>query len=358
MNSWRRKGMNRATVIAVTICLLFTSGVVCDATGSDYDASNFSASGRKLQPAPVGHASGKDNGPGEGSHNAGEDCGICHRPGGKAASRLFTIAGTLYEDRAARRPLKGGEVILEDVNGKVISMTSNEVGNFWTYAAIGSNPCAIASHGGTTELLYTPDPGGNCIPHDPTGSDSRAWQYKAWVRNGDYVTRMVTIAPVGGATDGTSRMSCNMHHAGLGSRGGLWASGKSTLPSYPQSGLGFKRHVQPILKNKCVPCHIPGSTMTRLVTASDIASPSTSIDYSKGLDLTSYAGSTVIMNGAVLTKKGAKDFAIPYQANPDLSPLLSTPSSALVHPGGRFWSAEDPDYKAIRQWIAEGAKNN
>src|SRR6185369_7118014 len=30
-----------------------------------YDASNFSVDGRKWQPAPNGHAAGKDNGPGE-----------------------------------------------------------------------------------------------------------------------------------------------------------------------------------------------------------------------------------------------------------------------------------------------------
>lgn len=346
--------MNRTIVMAATICLLFAGGFIYQATGTDCDASNFSAEGRKLQPAPAGHTPGKDNGPGVGTHNAGEDCGICHRAGGKAGNHLFTIGGTLYEDRAARKPLKGGEVALQDINGKVISMTSNGVGNFWTYAPIGSNPCSVASHSGTTNLLYSIGSNGNCAPLDSSGSDTRTWQYKAWVKNGDYFARMVTIAPVGGATDASSRMSCNMHHAGLGSRGGLWASGKSTLASYPSSGLGFKKHVLPILRNKCVPCHIPGATTTRLVTSSDLASPSTSIDYSKGIDFTSYAGSTV----SGITKRGAGELAAPYQSDPDASPILSMPSSILSHPGGRFWKAEDADYKAIRQWIAEGAKNN
>jgi len=344
--------------IKISICLLFLC-VTHNYTGAEvYDASNFSAEGRKLQPAPAGHAPGKDNGAGAGTHNAGEDCGICHRPNGKAANHLFTVAGTLYEDRAARKLLKGGEVILQDIDGKVISMTSNEAGNFWTYVKMGSNPCAVANHGGVTDLLYTLDLNGRCMPLDPSGSDTRTWQYKAWVKNGDYVMRMVTIAPVGGATDSASRMSCSMHHAGLGSRGGLWASGKNTLPSYPAAGLGFKKHILPIFRNKCVPCHIPGQTMTRLVTASDIAVPSTSIDHSKGLDLTSYAGSVVFVNGVEITKKGIKDFAVPYQSKPDLSPLLFMPASALIHPGGRFWTADDGDYKAIRQWISEGAKNN
>ena len=332
-------------------CLLLAGGLMY-AVGSDYDASNFSAGGRKLQPAPAGHIPGKDNGAGTGTHNAGEDCGICHTPNGKASNYIFTISGTLYEDRAARKISKGGEIMLQDVNGNVISMTSNEAGNFWTYAPIGSNPRAIASHGGITEELYSYDANGNLIPADP--ADSRTWQYKAWVRNGDRVIKMVTIAPVGGSTDPTSRMSCNMHHAGLGSRGGLWGSPKSTLPSYPADGLSFKKHMLPIFKNKCAPCHIPGSTMTRLTTESDILSPSTSIDYSKGLDLTSYAGSTV----DTTIKKGIRDIAFPYQSSPDSSPLLSMPASPTVHPGGQIWTITDTDYKAIRQWIAEGTQNN
>lgn len=343
--------MNKNILAALLFCLL-TAGWFIYATGSDYNSSNFSAEGRKLQPPPTGHTPGKDNGPGIGTHNAGEDCGLCHKPDGKASGYVFTISGTLYEDRAATKVLKGGEVILQDIDGNVISMTSNSAGNFWTYTPIGSNPKSIASHGGTTVKLFSYDNGGNLVPADP--ADSRTWQYKAWVRNGDSFIRMVTIAPVGGSTDPASRMSCNMHHAALGSRGGLWGSAKSTLPSYPRSGLGFKKHILPIFKSKCAPCHIPGSTMTRLVTESDILTPATSIDYSKGLDLTSYEGSTV----GGITKKGIGELSAPYLSNPDSSPLLSTPSSPEMHPGGFFWTTDNADYKAISKWIAEGAQNN
>jgi hypothetical protein len=351
--------MNKACILILitVICLLFIGGSALYAAAT-YDSSNHSAAGRKVQSVPSGHLPGKDNGPGEGTHNAGEECGACHRLNGKAGNYLFTASGTLYEDRAARKPLRGGEVILQDRDGKIISMTSNAAGNFWTYAPIASNPCSVASHGDTTHELYTLDPHGNCIPLDPTGSDTRTWQYKAWVKHNGHVRPMVTIAPVGGATDGASRMSCNMHHAGLGSRGGLWASGKSTLSSYPPEGLSFKRHILPIFRNKCAPCHIPGATLTRLVTASDLASPSTSMDFSKGLDLTSYAGSSVSSKGVTITKRGVKDVTAAYQANPDSSPALAMTLSEDVHPGGRFWTKEDPDYIAIRRWIAEGAKDN
>lgn len=342
----------KKSILATLIVCLLAGGLMYNATGEDYGAFNFSAEGRKLQPPPEGHVPGKDDGAGIGTHNAGEDCGSCHRPKGKASNHIFTVSGTLYEDRAATKILKGGEVILQDIDGKVISMTSNEAGNFWTYASIGSNPRAVASHGGSTEKLFSLDANGNLSPADP--ADSRTWQYKAWVRNGGRFLRMVTIAPVGGATDPLSRMSCNMHHAGLGSRGGLWGSRKSALPSYPPAGLGFRKHVLPILRNKCAPCHIPGSTMTRLVTESDTASPPTSIDHSGGLDLTSYAGSTV----NDIRKRGVVDLASPFQSAPDSSPILSMPASPAVHPGGLLWATTDPDYKAVRQWIAEGARNN
>lgn len=347
--------MHRKLFIAVLFLLSLVSVQVSRA--ETYDASNFSADSRKFQPVPTGHTPGKDNGTGFGFHNAGEDCGICHKPYGKAPNQVFTMSGTLYEDRAARKPLKGGEVILQDINGKVISMTSNEAGNFWTYEPIGGNPYTVVGKG-VGLRLYTTDASG-FHPADP--KYPQTWQYKTWVKNGNHVIPMVTIAPVGGATvtngipDMTSRMSCSMHHAPMGSRGGLWASTKSTLKSYPASGLSFKKHILPIFKNKCVPCHIPGDTMTRIVTKSDLDSPSTKVDYSNNLDLTSYNGSTVTTtDGTNGAKRGAKDV---------INKLLSTTliennSGTLSHSGGGFWTREDADYKAIEKWIAEGAQNN
>jgi len=346
--------MNRKAYIYATACLL-TIFSTQFSLAEPYDSNNFSADGRKFQPVPTGHTPGKDNGPGLGTHNAGEDCGICHKPNGKAASHVFTMSGTLYSDRAARKPLKGGEVILQDINGKVISMTSNDAGNFWTYTAIGSNPYTVVGKG-VGLRLYTTDQSG-FHPADPKYPQS--WQYKAWVKNGDHVLPMVTIAPVGGATilsdgkpDTSSRMSCNMHHAPMGSRGGLWAGKKSTLASYPSSGLSFKKHILPIFRSKCAPCHIPGETWTRIVTKSDIeGSALTKIDYSKSVDLTSHSGSTVTVSGTTWTKKGVSD-----QAVRDL--ILPKTDGTVTHAGGKFWSAGDPDYEAIKQWIAEGAKNN
>jgi hypothetical protein len=352
-NTKEDKLMRGNILTALMLCLsaIFFAGTV---KAEIYDASNFSADGRKWQPAPTGHIPGKDNGAGTGSHNTGEDCGICHNPAGKAKNYVFTMSGTLYEDRAARKPLQGGEIILQDIDGKVISMTSNNVGNFWTFTPIGSNPYTVVGKSSNIPL-YSSDANGGFIPADPLAPQT--WQYKAWVRNGNNVRYMVTIPPVGGATilpDGTpdknSRMSCSMHHAGLGSRGGLWASRKSTLPSYPSSGLSYKKHILPIVKSKCAPCHIPGETLTRVVTKSD-NDGTTKIDYSKSLDFTSFAGSSVTASGTTWTKRGISDSGI------NSSMLLKT-DGAILHAGGKFWSSGEPDYEALKQWIAEGAHNN
>jgi hypothetical protein len=165
-----------------------------------YDSTNFNADARKWQSAPAGHTPGKDNGTGLGTHNSGEDCGLCHTPGGKAGNYIFTIGGTIYQDRAARRPLTNAEVILQDFSGKILSMTTNETGNFWTTAALASNPCTVASHSGITHELYTLDSAEACVP-SISASDTRSWQYKAWVKHGDQVRHMVSIVPVGGATE-------------------------------------------------------------------------------------------------------------------------------------------------------------
>lgn len=347
--------MNRNIFIAV---MIFSSLVTFDKSwAANYDSTNFSADGRKWQPAPTGHTPGKDNGNGIGTHNTGEDCGICHTPNGKAPNSVFTMSGTLYVDRAGRKPLKSGEVILQDINGKVISMTSNEVGNFWTYEPIGSNPQAVNGYSSTPPgyiPLYTTDTSGNIVTPAPA-DDPKTWLYKTWVKNGDQELPMVTIAPVGGGS--SPRMGCSMHHKPTGGYGALYVSTKSTLSSYPASILSFKKHILPIFRNQCAPCHVPNTTTTRIVTKTDIDTPigdpaNTVVDFSGNIDLTTY-GAADGTNGA---KNGVK--SIINTANPDASKLFTATVKGSTHSGGWFWSQADADYKAIKQWIAEGAKDN
>lgn len=314
-----------------------------------YDENDFNAAGRLYQPAPVGHVVGKDNGAGVGLHHAGEDCGPCHSMGGTAEAYPWTVSGTLYADRAGHTVLPGGEIILQDRAGNIISLTANAAGNFWTTAPIASNPYAVVSHGGVTEVLYVLDPEGNLLtPADP--ADPRTWIYKAWVRNGSAIRPMLTIAPAA-STSGMS-MSCNMHHNPTGSRGALWVSPDPTRSSYPASRLSYSKDIYPILNGKCGTCHVPGNTMTRLVTKSDIDTPSTSIDYSHGLDLQNYAGSSV----SGYAKLGVR--SVVNTVNPAESLLLSKTLPGAVHAGGAFWDQTNPDYLALKQWITEGAQKN
>jgi hypothetical protein len=314
-----------------------------------YDQSNWSAGGRMFQPAPTGHVPGKDNGRGRGLHHQGEDCGKCHTMGGRAEMHLWTIAGTLYADRSGRTPLAGQEIIVEDIDGNVISLTTNAAGNFWTTAAIASNPYAVNAHGSLIEPLYTLDPEGNLLtPADP--ANPQTWQYKTWVKNGSSVRPMLTIAPVAGSSG--MNMSCSMHHGNMGSRGALWSSPAPTIPSYPEENLSYRKHIYPILRSKCAPCHIPGPTMTRLVTKSDLDQPTTSIDYSNSLDLVTYEGSVV---------SGATKLGVLHAVNtaiPEESILLQKTLRGGTHAGGAFWHQRSKDYLALKQWIAEGALKN
>ena len=103
--------------------------------------------------------------------------------------------------------------------------------------------------------------------------------------------------------------------------------------------------------------------MTRMATQSDVeGNPTTVVEHSKMLDLTSYGGSSVLVNNVMWTKRGIKDVAVGFQDNPDTSPVLSKTrkqgDGSVIHAGGAFWSASDADYRAVRQWVAEGAQND
>lgn len=333
--------------------LLLVAGVAAD---------DFNARARRHDPPPTpelvdvdGQQVGADNGEGQGLHYAGEDCAVCHTPGGKAGNYDFSIAGTIYEDRFARRPAVGARVMLEDIEGNIITLTTNSVGNYWTTTPIASNPLAVANHGGATTVLYTTNPDGSITAADP--ADSRTWQYKTWISHDGATRHMVTIAPVGGATGTTPRMSCTMHHAGMGSSGASWVSSRPAFKTQPTENISFKKHILPVLSSRCIPCHIPGARKTRAATSTDMdpVDPTT-VDYSDGKDFTTYDGSTVDS----VSKDGFRDVVDP--SDPDLSEALLTTrkrsDGTVIHAGGGFWTTDDPDYQLIRQWVAEGALDN
>ena len=360
----------KKTIITVGISAVILSALAVGAATGIFTPDNFTSYERRWQPAPTGHQVGKDNGSGIGTHHPGEDCGTCHKPDGKAPDLI--IAGTLYRDRLATQVAAGGEIILEDLNGKVISMTSNSAGNFWSSESIGSYPYTVGTYHGHAPFVpkYRLDSAGALLtPADP--NDSLTWKYKSWVRNGAALTPMMSIAGVGGGVT-APRMSCNMHHAGLGSRGGLWTGRAPTLRSYPATGLSYKKHIFPILRSKCAPCHIPGETHTGLGTRAEYdyemgQGGIPPLEFSSNLDLMTFAGSTVsapvydpttgtVIGSKTVSKQGVTTIIDP--ASPTSSPLLIKTSSGVSHGGGVFWESGDADYVALRQWISEGGQNN
>jgi hypothetical protein len=214
-------------------------------------------------------------------------------------------------------------VVYQDYEGNYYSMTANDLGIMWSEGPMTGDP----------------DMG------DPT--DSNTWRYKAWVIAGDGARPMMTMPAVGGMM--VPRMSCNMHHVLSGTLGGLWAMPVSTLRSYPDQDLSYRKHIFPILRSKCGPCHIPGETVAE-------QGMDDTFDYGGGLDLMTYAGSSVAVGATVYGKVGIE--AIVNTMNPDASVLFAKTVYGSTHGGGSFWSSSDPDYKALRQWIEEGASDN
>ncbi|MDJ0781227.1 MAG: hypothetical protein QNJ22_04610 [Desulfosarcinaceae bacterium] len=308
--------------IAVCVTILVVLSFIGISTGD----TPFTPRGQRWEPAPEGHIIGKDNGVLTGDsgaladHFQGEDCAICHTPGGKAGAYVFSISGTVFKDKLGIEPLVGAEVIIRDVEGKVISLTSNEAGNFFTYAPIAHDPAAGSD------------------PDTP-----RNWRYKSWVKYGESVRPMVTLAYVGAMAHYIPRMSCNMHHGRMGTRGTVSAGTFDTLAAYPDQNISFAAHVMPILKNRCKACHMPAAT-NPFTTYGDER-----FDYSGGLDLSAYAKAPGSSRGITDTIN---------LAQPAQSPLLIRSLPGSLHSGGSFWEIGDPEYETIRLWIAEGASDN
>lgn len=320
-----------------------------------FAAGLFSSAALVDAPAPSASA-GKDNGREQGgTHYAGEDCGSCHTPGGKAGEHVFSISGTLYQDRLGSLPLAGAEVVLQDAAGHVLSLTSNAAGNFYSEAKLASNPRSVASDGGVVEPLYHDDVAADA-------ADSRSWQYKAWVRDGEQVVSMIAVTPVGGADGETPRMSCNAHHSPTSPAGAIWVSRAPALTDYPRENISWRQHVRPIMLSKCAPCHVPGDRWTPPVTESDLdAREPTTVDYSGGSDFTAHGTYRVRVGDRFIEKaavRGALNFERPELSELLTKPLIRKPGRVVDHPGGGFWTAGDPDYQLILRWIREGGKDN
>jgi hypothetical protein len=72
--------------------------------------------------------------------NPGLDCASCHSPTGRAHDRLWTVSGTVFSDSNVDADAGVAEayVLITDVNGKQLTLRTNEVGNFYTSEPLGA----------------------------------------------------------------------------------------------------------------------------------------------------------------------------------------------------------------------------
>jgi len=302
------------------------------------------------EAVPTGHTVGVDNYVSQGStvsganvfHYAGSDCLRCHQAGGKAESVPFTMGGTVYKDGVGSEPLAGAEVILIDITGKVISMTTNAAGNFMTQTVIAD---------------ADPDP------------EKVRRTYKAWVLGPEgRVLPMVTMAA----------HSCNMHHNPFNRRGSMWAGSWSASPAAAAvpatQHLSFKEHVLPIFQAKCAPCHIPsGIVKDRLgnVYPAGHAKEGKPLefDYTAGFDLLRYTSIMDDSSGTPVSRLAPVSERMFINLRDDPATARDEREDSLIfqnmlgpetaHAGGTLAvDKNDPDYKTLLRWIREGAHND
>lgn len=107
---------------------------------------------------------GGEGGEGSATMAAGENCLGCHVDGGKASERPFTVAGTVYgsPDAAANEGVEGAQVKITDSAGKVVNLTSNSVGNFFTDESLAFPVRAELKDGGSVAVMPIAITNGGC----------------------------------------------------------------------------------------------------------------------------------------------------------------------------------------------------
>jgi len=86
----------------------------------------------------------------------GEDCLLCHN-GSRATA--WTVSGTVYSDPNAPSYAgeEGAQIIVTGADGKVLTLMSNSVGNFYTAEEI-AKPFAVVVQRGSFKMVMTAPP--------------------------------------------------------------------------------------------------------------------------------------------------------------------------------------------------------
>jgi hypothetical protein len=103
-----------------------------------------------------------------GDMHPGEDCGSCHT--GDRAPR-FGVAGTAYADPGASNDngTSGVTVFVTDANGQAAVLESNDVGNFYTPAAL-TPPLQVTVTRNGSSVSMADAPSGFCNSCHTAGS--------------------------------------------------------------------------------------------------------------------------------------------------------------------------------------------
>jgi len=99
----------------------------------------------------------------------GSDCMACHDTGGIGVEYddgevedLFTLGGTLYDTLGGDNPVKGAKVEVTDSTGKVVTMTTNSAGNFYSEKKVVPPLTTKVTGNGKERIMYTEFQDGSC----------------------------------------------------------------------------------------------------------------------------------------------------------------------------------------------------
>ena len=106
-----------------------------------------------------GGGGGKGEG-GEGSHNAGKNCltSGCHASG----ENHFYLGGTIYTNADGTNASAGAKIKVVDANGSTVSLTSDQLGNFYSGKNMTAPFTITASHLGREVKMPAEASGGGC----------------------------------------------------------------------------------------------------------------------------------------------------------------------------------------------------
>lgn len=94
----------------------------------------------------------------------GDNCLRCHNPISDTGAPPWSAGGTVFPstDSALEDGVQGAVIEITDAQGKVVRLTTNEVGNFYTAEALEAPLRVALEHGGKRIEMPVDAPAGSC----------------------------------------------------------------------------------------------------------------------------------------------------------------------------------------------------